>query len=85
MSGSDREIVELQTTLSVIHLELKNLTEHLELQVSNYASVLDKFIKLTNQSSENKNKKISELELENAKLKNALTSDDELPDVYKQE
>lgn len=86
MSAINKEIVELQTTLSVIHLEMKNLIEHLQLQVSNYVSVLENLIKLTDQSLEEKSKKISELELENAKLKASLcSSDDDVPSVYKLE
>lgn len=86
MSAINKEVVELQTTLSVIHLEMKNLIEHLQLQVSNYVSVLENLIKLTDQSLEEKSKKISELELENAKLKASLcSSDDDVPSVYKLE
>ncbi|MES9883971.1 MAG: hypothetical protein ABW185_24240 [Sedimenticola sp.] len=79
---SNKELVELQTTLSVLDLEMKNLMEHLQLQVSNYTSVLEQLIKLTDECWSEKSHKISELEFENAKLKAALTGSDE-SDVYK--
>ncbi len=44
---SDKELVELRTTLNVCHLEMRNLIEHLQQQVSNYISVLEQLINLT--------------------------------------
>ncbi|MES9882780.1 MAG: hypothetical protein ABW185_18080 [Sedimenticola sp.] len=69
--SANKQIVECQTTLNLLHLEMKNLVEHLQLQVSNYISVLEKLISLTDKCLQDKDKKIGELELENAKLKSA--------------
>ncbi len=35
--SANKQIVECQTTLNLLHLEMKNLVEHLQLQVSNYS------------------------------------------------
>ncbi|MES9884206.1 MAG: hypothetical protein ABW185_25455 [Sedimenticola sp.] len=81
MSVSDQKALDdIEETLKQIQLEKTNLLEHLYREEKHYTETIESYkdilIKITNE----KDSIIKELNLENAKLKSALTSS-----VYKQE
>lgn len=72
---SEKEVTEIKTTLSLIGTEKQNLIQHLQIQENNFVAILQKFIKIMEE-------KCAKLEIENVKLKAAVTrSDNDSPSV----